>query len=211
MPRVLDLLLGQGAASVWLWIPPAYVRFPEWSGALPDVPEDMEIRRAPFDAGPATKFLFAMDKISDDRDLLICDDDTEYGAGWLEAFRKARLAHPQAALTGSSFPVSRILTDAGTGSIAQGFAGTMFRRKMLLPLKIPPVFQWVDDIWLSANFAATGADIVTIDDARAAVQPQPAQHALQYAVIGGKSRAALNRNAAEVLSTQFSIWQKRRQ
>jgi hypothetical protein len=70
---VLDSLLRQRprAEAVLLYIPKSYRRFPEWDGALPDVPEGVEIRRVEEDLGPATKLCLRFGSLKDRR-LISC-------------------------------------------------------------------------------------------------------------------------------------------
>ena len=102
--HVLTPLLEQNrpADRVILYIPKSYRRFPDWDGALPAVPEGVEIRRCEQDFGPATKVLPAVREFSgEDLDILFCDDDRHYEPDWTEPFLKARETHPRAAIASS--------------------------------------------------------------------------------------------------------------
>lgn len=97
----LQSLLRQTAQidRIFLYIPNAYRRFPDWDGRLPDVPDCVEIRRTKADLGPATKVLAAaMEFRGQDVDLLLCDDDRLYPPGWAAGLMKDRAAHPGAAI-----------------------------------------------------------------------------------------------------------------
>lgn len=92
----LESLLAQGAERVLLWIPGTYRRFPDWDGALPEVPQGVEICRCD-DLGPATKVLpAALGRVAPE--ILFCDDDRAYPEGWAQSFLQARADHPNAAL-----------------------------------------------------------------------------------------------------------------
>lgn len=96
---VLESLVAQRADAVCLYIPRAYRRFPDWDGALPDVPGAVEIRRCDTDLGPATKVLpAAQDFAEQDVDLLIADDDHIYGPGWARSFLDLKPKHPGAVI-----------------------------------------------------------------------------------------------------------------
>lgn len=102
----LDCLLRQDvpADRILLMIPQAYRRFPDWDGALPDVPDGVTITRCDEDFGPATKVLPAARMFQgQDVDILFCDDDRIYPPGWTRVFVDARRDHPHAAIA----PVAR--------------------------------------------------------------------------------------------------------
>lgn len=96
----LESLMAQDlpADHVQLYIADSYARFPDWDGALPDVPAGVEILRGA-DLGPATKILHAARaNQGQDVDLLFCDDDRVYPPHWSRNFCAARGARPGAAL-----------------------------------------------------------------------------------------------------------------
>ncbi|MCP3970734.1 MAG: hypothetical protein GY717_10570 [Rhodobacteraceae bacterium] len=189
-----------------LTIPYQYHRFPDWDGRLPALPAGVNILRAG-DLGPATKLQAVFQRFARD-DIVIVDDDCDYGPGWLDAFRAARRAHPQSVIAASSFDSSRLGLPEGH-PIIQGFAGVMLRPEWLgVPLSEPgePV-MWVDDIWLSALIARRRLDVVDCPSARAAVSAGSAPDPLQKARICGLSRGALNRIVAVELQNRFGVWQ----
>lgn len=97
MRATLDSLVAQTAdiAKVILYIPEAYRRFPDWDGALPEVPAGVEIRRTPDDLGPATKILPAAREFAGvDCDILFCDDDHIYAPHWAQSFVNLKARHP---------------------------------------------------------------------------------------------------------------------
>jgi hypothetical protein len=195
----LEELLAQRPDALCLTIPNQYARFPDWEGALPFLPSGVTLLRGP-DHGPASKLVAAAAAFPD-ADLLICDDDCSYGAGWLAAFRASRAAHPNAAIAASQFDAARIGLPSGR-AIVQGFAGVLIRSDWLLP-RPPAPLTYVDDIWISASLAARGIQIIASDQARQEVAPHPAPEALQNAQIAGQSRAALNRLAARHFADAF--------
>ena len=85
LESTLQSLLRQGADEVRLYIPCKYQRFPDWDGALPNVPEGVTIYRSDKDYGPATKILPACrDLRGSDAQILFCDDDCICDEGWAE-------------------------------------------------------------------------------------------------------------------------------
>lgn len=201
-PR-LRALLRQGADRVVLCIPRRYARFPDWGGALPPLPAGVTLLRGE-DHGPATKLVEPARRWPDG-DLLICDDDCDYGPGWLAAFRSARAADPEAVIAASSFDTRRLGLAPG-GAVVQGFAGVLLRPRWLGGAQPDAQARWVDDVWLSAQIAAARRDVRPCPSARAAVRPAGAPAALQGATIAGLSRAELNRIVAERLARELGIW-----
>lgn len=105
----LSSLLSQSfrAQEIRLYIPFQYRRFPDWDGVLPHVPSGVEIFRCEKDYGPATKVLpAAHDLRGQDVDILFCDDDKIYDAGWHQRFKDAAVQHPNTCIVevGESFP-----------------------------------------------------------------------------------------------------------
>lgn len=94
---ILQSLIAQTADidRILLYIPNTYSRFPDWDGALPTVPNGVEIRRTDEDFGPATKVLCAAREFrGQDADILFCDDDHIYGPGWAQGFIDLKPGHP---------------------------------------------------------------------------------------------------------------------
>ena len=74
-----------------LYIPERYRRFPEWDGALPQVPAGVSIHRVDVDYGPATKVLPALREFTGQNvDILFCDDDVVYDSRWTQRFALLR-------------------------------------------------------------------------------------------------------------------------
>ena len=201
----LQRIAQQGPDRIFLSIPWVYDRFPDWDGDLPDVPANVTIERC-LDRGPATKFLTAFAKFPDD-DILIADDDCDYGIGWLDAFKRARKRHPNAVIAASRFCPDRLGQRPG-GDIVQGFAGVMLKPVWLQPgiFKIDERAQWVDDIWLSAHISKSRLTVVEAPDARSEVIAINAPDQLQDVVIDGASRADLNRLVAQDLHEKLGVW-----
>ncbi len=101
LPRVLGALLAQTARveALHLYLPRRYRRF-EWDPAdLPAVPDGVTIRLIDTDMGPATKVLPAVAEFrGQDVQILFCDDDKSYDAGWAQRFVDAAAAHPGCAI-----------------------------------------------------------------------------------------------------------------
>ncbi|KMW60096.1 hypothetical protein AIOL_000248 [Candidatus Rhodobacter oscarellae] len=201
----LRAILAQAPERVVVTIPNEYARFPEWGGALPDLPVGVELFRGP-DHGPATKCVEVF-QCFPRNDVLICDDDCDYGPGWLEAFRLARAAHPNAVIAASTFGTERLGLAQGD-AVVQGFAGVLLRPEWLDISPPDAQAQWVDDIWLSAVIAAAGLEVVPVAQARACVTPLAQAAALQSAQIQGQSRADLNRSVALRLASSYGVWGK---
>ena len=184
---VLASLAAQSADRVLLWVPPSYERFPDRDIRLPDVPPGVTLCQSPRDHGPATKCIPALAELGPKDELLICDDDAIYGPGWAAGFLAERARHRDAAIAASSYPVTRIdpalRRDAGT--IVQGFAGVLLRADMLASHTIAARDRAVDDIWLSAQLAARGTEIVTAPHLGKLVRPHGANlGALQDSTLG---------------------------
>lgn len=106
----LECLLNQTAKidRIIIYIPTSYRRFPDWDGTLPDVPENVEIRRVDRDLGPATKILFAAQEFrGQDVELLLCDDDRRYKPHWAQSLLDARKDHPNDAIAIAGFEANR--------------------------------------------------------------------------------------------------------
>lgn len=109
MRPTLEMLVRQRPApeAVVLYLPRRYRRFPDWDGALPDVPRGVEIRVVDEDFGPASKVLHALREFAGTQtDILFCDDDMCYRPGWAAAFLKARRKQPGAVIALSGMPVT---------------------------------------------------------------------------------------------------------
>lgn len=106
----LDSLAKQaGVDEIRLYIPRAYRRFPEYSGELPDVPDRIKIIRPDDDLGPASKVLFAIQSLREtEAQILFCDDDRIYQAGWAERLLSEQSARPEdcVAVIGKDLPAS---------------------------------------------------------------------------------------------------------
>ncbi len=202
----IALILGQRPVGLCLTIPHRYRRFPDWDGALPNLPPGVELLRAD-DLGPATKFQTVFQRYPGN-DILIADDDCDYRPGWLAGFRSARAGHPGAVIAASTFDSARLGLPCGH-PIVQGFAGVLLRPEWLgVPLAEPGEPEmWVDDLWLSALISRCGLDVVDCPGARAAVSAQCAPDQLQEAGIGGRARAELNRCAVKKPRREFGVWQ----
>lgn len=98
LSETLDSLLAQTvpAERIILYINDSYLRFPDWDGTLPVVPEGVEIRRVAEHWGPATKVLPALRDFADeDVDILFCDDDQIYAPYLAERMLNERKRRPE--------------------------------------------------------------------------------------------------------------------
>jgi hypothetical protein len=92
--------------AVELYIPRTYRRFPQWGGALPEVPDGVRIVRVDEDLGPATKILpAARAYLGQAVELVYVDDDRVYARDWVQQCLTVRRAHPEAAICGVGFNV----------------------------------------------------------------------------------------------------------
>jgi glycosyltransferase involved in cell wall biosynthesis len=98
------------ADEVRLYVPRRYRRFPDYDGALPEVPEGVTIVRPESDFGPASKVLHAVRAFRErpDVDILFCDDDRHYPPEWSQVFFAARAEHPEAAIAPISWSTAEL-------------------------------------------------------------------------------------------------------
>ncbi len=104
LQRTLESLLNQTVRPerVILYLSRHYIRYPDWDGQLPEVPEGVEIRLVDENWGPATKLLPALKEFAgEDLEILFCDDDQIYRPNMAARFLAARAKHPQSCI-GSS-------------------------------------------------------------------------------------------------------------
>lgn len=93
--------------AVELYIPRFYRRFPQWGGALPEVPDGVRIVRVDDDLGPATKVLPAARAWRGTGvELFHADDDRIYAPSLLRAFLAVRKVHPEAVICGAGFHIT---------------------------------------------------------------------------------------------------------
>jgi hypothetical protein len=146
---------------------------------------------------------------ADDR-LIVCDDDMIYAPGWLAGLAAASDAGPDAAVAVSSYPLARLALAPRPGPghrVVQGFAGVLIRPGMVQARDIAPRDRRVDDIWLSAQLAASSTRVVTVPELRGLVRPHGAGiAALQDDRADGLTRAEANLRSATALRTELSIW-----
>jgi hypothetical protein len=99
---VLEGLLAQTADidEVRLYVPKRFRRFPDYNGALPDVPKGVRIIQPDDDLGPASKVLFAVDDLrGNDCNIIYCDDDMLYEPTRFACMIEAGLRHPDACIS----------------------------------------------------------------------------------------------------------------
>lgn len=82
-PTLKSLVNQHAADEIRLYIPRTYRRFPEYDGAVPEVPDGITVCQIKDDYGPATKILPAIaDFRNKDAQILFCDDDGLFPFGW---------------------------------------------------------------------------------------------------------------------------------
>lgn len=98
-PTLEALVAQTGIDGVELYLPHSYHRFPEWDGALPQVPAGVTIRQVAQDYGPATKVLCAAERYRGQNvRLLFCDDDRDYRPGWAQGLLAEADRYPDRAV-----------------------------------------------------------------------------------------------------------------
>ncbi|SHJ03296.1 hypothetical protein SAMN05444000_104216 [Shimia gijangensis] len=104
---VLESLLAQTAKpeKIILYLSRHYGRYPDWDGALPEVPDGVEIRLVDEDYGPATKVIPALKQFATGGyNILFLDDDQIYPRNLARYMLKIRKRRPNDCLA-----VSRML------------------------------------------------------------------------------------------------------
>ncbi len=92
------------ADEIQLWIPSVYRRFPDWDGALPDLPKGVTVCRCDEDFGPATKILPAARHYrGSSTELVFADDDQIYPPEWLARIAEMRKLRPDDVLATLGF------------------------------------------------------------------------------------------------------------
>lgn len=188
---VLQSLLRQGADRVVLALPRHWSRFGD-APANFEVPHGVELLSCS-DLGPATKVL-PVRAAYPQADIIYCDDDCIYGAGWL-----AQLSEGTGIRAASTFEVARLKRLGGR--VAQGFAGVYVPAGASLPEEVPEALRNADDLWFSGWFASQGEDITTVPKARAVVTPLERSDGLQ-----ADNRAAVYANAAREIHKRLGVW-----
>ena len=183
------------------------MRYPNWNGALPRVPDGVILREAPEDHGPATKFVERLAE-QPDTPTLICDDDVIYDENWLAGFTEAANNLKDHVIAASGFSPRRIGLKNADGSdlIVQGFAGVWIPNGISVPKTITERDRYADDIWLSAQLAISGKAISLEPAMRAHCQPFAHADALQDFEVDGHARAEIYRRSAVGLAKEFGIW-----
>lgn len=211
---VLASLLAQRPAPccVILALPEPPARFAP--APPPALPKGVTLLRTATDEGPATKVLPAARALTGHIDRLIyCDDDWILPPDWAAHLLDA--AGDTHAAAGAGFDLHRLkrqshrAPDPRFTDIAQGYAGVCIRPDWLAgPDCTPPPAAWpVDDIWLSAQLARQGIAVRLTRDARRGMRLATDDvHALQHAVIGGRTRHEANSACAQEVYTRYGIW-----
>lgn len=138
---VLESLAAQRVDRVCLYVPHAYRRFPDWDGALPQVPDGIEIRRCAEDLGPATKVLPAAQEFAgQDVDILFADDDHIYAPGWAQRFLLAKAQRPGAVIAQGGWQAA----DFATSSAARDLQPRALRRWRSTDLEFQLRYLWQD-------------------------------------------------------------------
>ncbi|MCH2093629.1 MAG: hypothetical protein MK160_00760 [Rhodobacteraceae bacterium] len=169
---VLESLLAQRPAPdlVVLAVPRRFHRF-QGDGLWPTVPEGVTLLPCE-DHGPATKVIAARAAYPGAQ-IIYCDDDCVYGAGWLDALSDV----PGPVAAASIFEGQRVGLPGVT--VAQGFAGVRVDADVALPTHVPNPVLFADDLYLSSCFAGQHVQITASPIARMAVRPIEGPEGLQ--------------------------------
>lgn len=99
-PTMRDLLAQQAdVAEVRLYLPRRYRRFDFSPADVPKLPSGVRVCWVDEDFGPATKVLPAVQACAgQDVEILFCDDDQPYDAGWAQRFLDTRREQPDACI-----------------------------------------------------------------------------------------------------------------
>lgn len=213
---VLQSLLAQDPApeAVFLCLPRAYLRFPG-TVVPPPLPEGVQVLWTDTDFGPATKAIAAARHLAGTGRLLIyCDDDLIMPPGWAAALLAA--AGPQTAAAGAGFNVDRLRRsgrgldpESGFRDVAMGFAGVAVEPAWLAGPEVAPpeTARAADDLWLSGQLARQGVAVRVAPVAREGMTPAfHDEHALQDAIVGGRSRRVAYRDCADLLTNRYGVW-----
>jgi hypothetical protein len=107
----LECLVAQGSGvdAVELYLPRTYRRFPDYDGRAPAVPAGVTVLRPEADLGPASKALHAVRRYRElpDAQILFCDDDRNYYAGWAERLFAEQAARRDEAVALTGWNVER--------------------------------------------------------------------------------------------------------
>ncbi|WP_156943922.1 glycosyltransferase family A protein [Roseivivax isoporae] len=118
----LDTILTQRRhdLEIWLNIPRAYRRFPDWDGSVPRVDRRIRIIRAEEDLGPATKVLPAVTELrgSDDQ-ILFCDDDRLYEPDWAQRLLHEQSLRPEMCVAAIGRHLSDVVPEASDRLLGQ--------------------------------------------------------------------------------------------
>ena len=129
------------------------------------------------DRGSVTKISAIADPQLDDHDLIVTvDDDVVYDPRWLATLVDGVDANPGAAVGFSGWNVSSFLEDPVNGSyfwprdtgprdVLEGWAGVAYRKSFLdvrAVLSPPPLFRYVDDVWISWQLQRQKTPRITI-------------------------------------------------
>ena len=81
--------------EIRLYIPKVYRRFPDYDGAVPELPDGIRVVRPEDDLGPASKVLFAArDLYGREAQILFCDDDRIYMKDWAQPLFALQASRP---------------------------------------------------------------------------------------------------------------------
>lgn len=156
----IDSVLGQ-VDTVYLTIPLEYGRFPgevslpAWLGDAP-YSSRVIVVRPPVDAGPAAKYLGALEAIPAGSWIFVCDDDQEYRDGLVG--RMLPSVKQLAVVQNHLLPI-RAKT---SGGLVHGYVGLLVPRAALEGLgsfPLPPAAKFVDDQWMSIFCHKTGLPV----------------------------------------------------
>lgn len=172
---ILTALSEQTCHEVWLNIPKAYNRFPDWDGkvpaeilALPKVKVNMGCE----DFGPGTKFIAAAQGLDAEDIIVYVDDDTAYDSMLVKNLLSWHRVDPKAAWGLSGFEFENYFNGrfprqhGALVDVLEGYGGVIVKAGWIQ--KILPEFKellevtWHDDMILCNLLAKAGIERKTV-------------------------------------------------
>ena len=141
----LESLLSQSAKidEIRLYIPKSYLRFPNYDGSAPDIPNGVTLFRPDKDDGPASKVIHCLvdPKLDRESQIIFCDDDRIYDQDWAQKRLDQSARHPDCAITGSGLFVETFHGQQRQYKTSQLPRAERYPKYMDVPYKIARTFR----------------------------------------------------------------------
>lgn len=141
----LQSLLAQNAdiSDIRLNVPKKYLRFPDYDGHAPQVPDGVTLVRPDQDFGPASKILHCLQDKNLDPDtiLLFCDDDRIYDPDWAQNLIDQSVKRPDCAICGSALFVDQYNGQKRVFSANELPRAERYPKYLNIPYKITRFFK----------------------------------------------------------------------